>query len=277
MQGYIKDHRKELNSDIWLMPPLYHRVWQWLKYQANHNDAEIPMSDGTKLRIKKGQHLTSVRKIARGVGYYEKGLWEEPNPKTISNVLKWMVMNNMITIQRGKEKRQYTLITILNWEIYQMDESISISTNVPKKASEGDKKKVKYPEGNSYLNMAKYFYQKVSAVAKQEGIGHLIIKADLQKWADEMRKLVEINKVDKQLAKDVMDWVTQDNFWKTNVLSAKKLREKFSELAIKMKAANKPKQQFQQPLQKTDARDKDIEFQRWLENGGEPNAFDWGT
>jgi predicted RNA-binding protein with RPS1 domain len=274
MQGYIKDHRKELNSDIWLMPPLYHRVWQWLKYRANHNDALIPMSDGTKLGIKKGQHLTSVRKIARGVGYYTNGLWEEPNPKTIQNILKWLVKNNMITIQNGNKDRQYTLITILNWESYQADET-GTKPAAPKK-TEGKKDKVKYPEGNSYLNMANYFYKRVSAVAKQEGIEHLTIRADMQKWADEMRKLVEINKVDKQLAKDVMDWVTQDNFWKTNILSAKKLREKFTDLAIKMKTSSKPKQQYLQQQPRTDSRDKDIEFQRWVENGGDPDAFDWG-
>jgi hypothetical protein len=227
MQGYIKDHRKELSSDIWLMPPLYHRVWQWLKYQVNHNDAEIPMSDGTKLRIRKGQHLTSVRKIARGVGWYERGIWEEPNPKTIDSILKWLVSSHMITISRGLKNRQYTLITILNWTLYQVDDENNIGPPPAegKVPGEPKKKKDKYPEDNTYFKMAKYFHKLVSAVAKAEGLSHLIIKADMQKWADDMRKLIEIDKVDKHLARDVMVWVTQDNFWKTNVLSAKKLRE----------------------------------------------------
>lgn len=277
MQGYIKDHRKELNSDIWLMPPLYHRVWQWLKYQVNHNDVEIPMSDGTKLLIRKGQHLTSVRKIARGVGWYERGIREEPNPKTIDAILKWLKNNNMITISRGRGNRQYTLITILNWEIYQVKEDMH---NIgPPEQPEGKKptepkKKVKYPEDNTYYKMAHYFYKRVAAVAKAEGLSHLIIKADMQKWADDMRKLVEIDKIDKRLAKDVMDWATQDNFWKKNILSAKKFREKFPELAIKMKVSNNnhPAQQQTRP----DPRDKEIEFQRWIQNGGDPNEFDWG-
>jgi hypothetical protein len=276
MQGYIKDHRKELSSDIWLMPPLYHRVWQWLKYQVNHNDAEIPMSDGTKLRIRKGQHLTSVRKIARGIGWYERGIWEEPNPKTIDSVLKWLKNNNMITISKGRGNRQYTLITILNWEVYQVTEEQG--TGPPpaegKPPKEPKQKKVKYPEDNTFYKMAVFFHKKVSEVAKAEGLSHLIIKADMHKWADEMRKLIENDKVDKRLAKDVMDWVTKDSFWKTNVMSAKKLREKFSELAIKMKASQNQKQPIQ--LQRTDPRDKEIEFQRFLEKGGDPNKFDWG-
>lgn len=275
MQGYIKDHRKELNSDIWLMPPLYHRVWQWLKYQVNHNDAEIPMSDGTKLYIRKGQHLTSIRKIARGVGYYEKGMWEEPNPKTISNILKWLEKNQMIVVQKGKQNRQYTLITILNWETYQLaDEQQLEGEGAKPKLPKKKKKAEKYPEGSPYHNMALYFYKRVSAVAKAEGLSHLVIKADMQKWADDMRKLVEIDKMDKNLAKEVMNWVTTDSFWKTNVLSAKKLREKFADLALKMKASQNPKQPSQP--QQLDTRDKEVEFQRWIQKGGDPNDFIWG-
>ncbi|MEJ9151044.1 hypothetical protein [Bacillus smithii] len=274
MQGYIKDHRKELNSDIWMMPPLYHRVWQYLKYQANYIERYIPMSDGSKLLIKKGQHLTSIRKIARGVGYYEKGLWHEPNPKTIDTILKWMEKNNMITIDRGN--RQYTLITILNWDLYQATDEDKETADDDSKTPKAPKKKksaVKYPEDSTYYKMAQYFYQRVAAVAKAEGLSHLIIKADLQKWADDMRKLIEIDKVDKRLARDVMDWVTTDSFWKTNVLSAKKLRDKFSELAIRMNASQKPKQSIRQ---QRDPRDKEIEFARWVQEGNDPDEFDWG-
>lgn len=118
MQGYIKDYRKEIESDVWLMPPLYHRTWQWLKYNVNHDEAVIPMRDGTELHIKRGQRLTSVRDLAKSVGWYEGVKWKEPNPKTISVILDFMVKKGMIEINQGKGNRQYTLITIINWEVY---------------------------------------------------------------------------------------------------------------------------------------------------------------
>lgn len=143
-----------------------------------------------------------------------------------------------------------------------------------------------YTEDNTYYKMAKYFYDRVTAVAKEEGLEHLTIRANLQKWADEMRKLVEIDGVDKRLAKEVMDWVTEDPFWRTNVLSADKLRKKFSELAIKMRAARRRDQKVvplsrrkEQDADRLDKakqfRDKEIEFQRWVMAGNDPNAFDW--
>lgn len=118
MSGYIKDHRKELDSDIWIMPPLYHRVWQYLKYKVNHEEAEIPMNDGTKFKIQPGQHLTSVRGIAQGVGWYEGHLRKEPNPKTIKTILDWLVKVRMIEVDCGRGNRQYTLITLSNWDLY---------------------------------------------------------------------------------------------------------------------------------------------------------------
>jgi phage replication O-like protein O len=143
----------------------------------------------------------------------------------------------------------------------------------PAKKKTPDKKTKIYPEDSSYFKMAKYFFGRVAAVAEAEGLNHLILKADLQKWSDEMRKLIEIDKQEKHLVRDVMDWVTTDSFWKTNVLSAKKLRDKFGELALKMKSSNSPKR-TKTPVQ-TDSRDKDIEFQRWLAEGNDPDAFDW--
>lgn len=122
MQGYIKDYRKELKSDIWLMPPMYHRVWQFLKYNVNHESKKIPMKDGTFFNVQKGQRLTSVRQIAQGVGYYEGLTWKEPNPKTISKIIEWLEKQQMIKIERGKGNRQYTLITLLNWDLHQVKE-----------------------------------------------------------------------------------------------------------------------------------------------------------
>jgi len=116
--GYIKDWRQELESDIWLMPPIYHRVWQWIKYSVNHSPGRIPNSDGTFTIVNPGQHATSYRLIAQGVGYYSRGKWEEPNVKTIKSIIDWLVSQNMITV---KSNALGTLITVENWELYQME------------------------------------------------------------------------------------------------------------------------------------------------------------
>ena len=118
MAGWIYDFRKELESNIWIMPPMYHRVWQWIKYSVNHADFGIPNKDGGTTIIKAGQRATSYRQIAKGVGYYEGKSWKEPNVKTIKSILDWMVKQKMISVRGNTEG---TIITIEKWELYQKD------------------------------------------------------------------------------------------------------------------------------------------------------------
>ena len=129
MQGYIKDYRKELDSDIWMMPPLYHRVWAYLKYKVNYKEAKIPLKDGDFLIIYPGQHLTSTRAIAKGVGYYEGRSYKEPAAKTIKKILDWLKKQEMITVDNGAKGNQYTLITINNWSSYQGTENEVLTGN----------------------------------------------------------------------------------------------------------------------------------------------------
>ncbi|MBN2910794.1 hypothetical protein JQC72_14940 [Polycladomyces sp. WAk] len=249
MTGYIKDHRKELESDIWLMPPLYHRVWQWLKYKANHQDKSIPMKDGSKITIRRGQHMTSIRQIAQGVGWYENGKWKEPNPKTIKSILDWMKQQGMINITGRKGNNGYTLITLINWEVYQSKDEEGNNEHPIKKQStdinkndkndKNDKKDINntrrkqrrvYDEDSPYYKMAVYFRQKI-----EENVLGYIFRGNIQTWADDFRKIHEIDGRTKQEIKEVIDWVTQDDFWQDNVQSPSKLRKQFHVLMNRMR------------------------------------------
>lgn len=115
MQGYIKLHRQIIDSDIYYMPPLYLRVFERLIMEANHKDKDIPYN-ATKKLIKRGEKLTSYRQIARWVGWYERGIFKEPNVKTIKEILDWLVENNMIIISDQKTATHYKII---NYDCYQ--------------------------------------------------------------------------------------------------------------------------------------------------------------
>lgn len=183
MKGYVKDYRKELNSDIWSMPPLYHRVWQYLKYMVNHKANKIPMNDGSFLNIKPGQHLTSIRNIAREVGWYERGIFKSPNPKTISSILDWLEKQSMIKIDRGEGNRQYTLITLINWESYQSNDDESNSEVTVSKQSadinKNDKNDKKLAEEEESQNPFRVY---------EENFGMLkpILRDSLIAWCEDL-------------------------------------------------------------------------------------------
>lgn len=53
------------------------------------------------------------------------------------------------------------------------------------------------------------------------------------RWADAMRLLNERDHRSWEEISDMIDWCQQDNFWKSNILSADKLREKWDQLEAK--------------------------------------------
>ncbi|WP_071649238.1 replication protein [Virgibacillus halodenitrificans] len=196
----------------------------------------------------------------------------EANKRQVERELKSLIDKNIVITGDKGERGARMLSVNKDYEKWGEVEKTKSAAESPKPKKKTNIKP-KYSEDNTYYKMATYFYTEVSRVAEEAGVPHLTKKANMQSWSDDMRKLIEIDQVNKQLAKDVMDWVVQDSFWKTNVLSAKKLREKFAELAIKMNAQKKPVK----PKQEPDSRDKDIAFQQFVADGGDPSEFNWNS
>lgn len=65
-------------------------------------------------------------------------------------------------------------------------------------------------------------------------------KPKLEDWADEIRKLREIDKQTPELIEKVIRWSQNDDFWSKNILSTAKLRKQFSTLLVQMKEKKKP-------------------------------------
>lgn len=114
-RGFFKSWRKEFESRIWTMPPLYHRVWHWIIGNAQHHIYEANTPTPFVIYILPGQKLTSVRQIAEGVKWQEWGKDVVPNSKTISTILEWLKQQGMIVVESNAKG---TLISVVNWHIY---------------------------------------------------------------------------------------------------------------------------------------------------------------
>lgn len=102
-----------------------------------------------------------------------------------------------------------------------LDKEIDQEINTPK----DNRRKRVYDENSSYMKMAIYFKEKILAWKPNAKIPD-----DLNKWADEFRKIHELDGRTKEQIKKVIDFATTDSFWQANILSAKKLRDKFDTL-----------------------------------------------
>lgn len=80
------------------------------------------------------------------------------------------------------------------------------------------------------INGAKYLFGKIKANNPKQK------EPNFESWANEFRLLRERDNRELQDIKDVIDWCQSDPFWQGNILSPKKLREKFDQLTIQMKS-----------------------------------------
>ena len=124
-RGYTKSWRKELESDIWKMPPLYHRVWFYIRQRANWETKLMPTNIIPKIGmwVSPGMLITSLSQIAESISYFSQGGINVPDRKTIQRILQWLEQYGMIMLDchtRG------TIIYVLNWDVYQSkDDSMS--------------------------------------------------------------------------------------------------------------------------------------------------------
>ena len=105
------------------------------------------------------------------------------------------------------------------------------------KPKRGRKKRM-YSKDDRYYQMAEFFHSKIMDHAAKNHVEHLVRNAPLEKWADDFRKIVEIDERDTKELQRIIDWCTQHHFWSSNILSPKKLREKYVTLGIQMAQEN---------------------------------------
>ena len=89
------------------------------------------------------------------------------------------------------------------------------------------KKKKVYEEDSIEMQLSKYLFQlmrKNNPEAKEP---------NFQSWCNDMRKLINLDKRKPEQIKNMIDWCQKDSFWKGNILSVKKLREKYDQLKVR--------------------------------------------
>jgi uncharacterized protein YdaU (DUF1376 family) len=81
-----------------------------------------------------------------------------------------------------------------------------------------------------YIDMAKYMFNKIKELNSNNK------EPNYDTWANDFRKLVELDKREPQEIGKLINWIYADSFWKGNILSPSKLREKYDQLIIKAKS-----------------------------------------
>lgn len=212
-------------------------AWINLIGMANHAEAKIVIK-GQLIQIKRGQQARSMVTLSKDWG------WSRDKVKRFCDVL---VSDSMIHIETS---HLTSVISICNYNEKQANTAADKAAN---EASNGQQtgsrqvtnnnvnnennenkvvKKKKYTFSDDDMRCAEYIFKLIKDMDPDHQ------SPNFDSWANTVRLMVKANELSHKEICEVFKWANNDSFWQTNVLSPSKLRDKFSELRLKMGRSN---------------------------------------
>lgn len=230
-------HRQALHNG-WLQN---HRLWAFWCYcllKASHKPTTVRVGF-QEVPLEAGQFVFGREKAAREL---------KMTVKQIRTCLAGLKSGGNVAV---KTASKYSVITVVNWSTYQEREVEEGHENGQQRASKGPAKghiqEVKEPK----KVRSKPFSPE--AVRLSGVLADMILKnnpgntklnngkreSTVARWAADIDKLISIDGKTAGEIERVIRWCQQDPFWRTNILSGAKLREKFDQLVVKEQGIGK--------------------------------------
>ena len=239
MKGFITIHRQLIESAVYKDSHSVH-LWLHLLLKANHKKNDFVMN-GKLITVERGQILTGRKALSAETGIQES---------KIQRLLKLFEKMQMIEQHTNNRNR---LITVVSYDKYQASEqqvnntrttgeqlvntnnNVNNENNVNNVNKETEKPK-KYNDDD--LTTAEWIFEKILDINPSNK------KPNFDSWDDTIRLMRERDgKSHKEICK-VFSWANNDHFWRGNILSPQKLRDKFDQLSIQSNSNQvKPRRQ----------------------------------
>lgn len=237
--GYIKLYRKITNSFVWTNPNML-KLWLLCLMKASHKESKF-LFNGKEVVVSSGEFVTGRDAIAKE---FNEGVPRDQQivGRTLWRWLKKFENEEMLSIN---STTKYSVISIKNWHEYQVsDQQVSInrpstvhqvSTYKNDKNDKNDKNikdnsrksaKRTYNEDSIYYQLSVFLFEEMKKNNPE------VKQPDFDKWADEVRKMVELDGRKEEQVRNMITWSQSNDFWKGIVLSTKKLREKYDQMKV---------------------------------------------
>jgi len=245
--GWIKLHRCltdwEWYSDINVRLTFIHFLIK-ANYQDKRWQGEL---------IPRGSFITSIKHLSEEIGI---------SKMQVRTAIKKLVLTNEITSESSNAN---TMITIVSYNTYQLDDKPN-NKPITNKEQTDNKRITTTKEVKNIKEYKKLLLSELS-VADVDNENYLLTAQAFQKlfrenitsgggsasaidkakgtWYDDIRKMIEIDKIELEAIRKVFIFLKTDEFWKKNILSTSKLRDKFNKLILN---ANKPNGQVKRNI-----------------------------
>lgn len=247
MSGAFQTSREIFDSPIWKNIVDF-RLFFLIYGQAVFSDEGVRLADD--LILQRGQWCRSTRKIQEDLTYIENRQIKKYSTSVISRCIKRLVDLQMVCT---KTHELGTVFTVVNYEKYQgfeayrkdnlernLEQSGNSSGTVGEQSGNNNKNVKKDNNDNKVKKEVKEHRPEITELTDHfifwitKNNPNAKVPPVLDKWNDEMDKLERIDKYDTMQIRSAIDWCQQDSFWKSNILSVPKLREKIPTLFLQM-------------------------------------------
>jgi hypothetical protein len=217
-----------------------------------------------QVKVGRGQYLRSYRNLRDDLEYIENRSIKKYSLSLIDRKIKQLVKEERLKIESTELG---TLFTVVNYAVYQgldnykkTNENGERTQREQKQNSDGTQREQKqnnnknveeckrkerrkrvYDTNSDPFQLALRLFTRI----KENNPDHR--EPNLHKWADDMRLLVEKDKKDPGKIANLIDWVQNDDFEQTNVLSAAKLRKRYDQLVMKARREYKQQKGVNEP------------------------------
>ena len=230
------------------------KVFIWCLLKATHTDY-TQLVGRQKVLLKPGQFVT---------GRPSAGAELNMPPSTAWEYLKLLEENETINI---KSNNKFSIVTVVNWEFYQIGDknsdnksdnistadqqqidtnnnnnNVNNSNNNIISSEEGEeeelKEELRYGVDDINYKIALYLREQVFNVNPKNRRLPKPEPKHMQKWADEIRKLIQIDKMTKEDIHKVIKFVFSNSFWDTVIQSPSGLRKNWDTIYGQMMKSN---------------------------------------
>ena len=242
--GYYIKARSIKESAIAHAPPYVREIWDYLLREANHSDQKY-----NGFIVKRGQLFRSYREIRNDLSWKVGYRTERYNENQMKMGMRYLMKQLMVTLVK---QPRGNLITVCNYDYFQnpknydaTSDATNETTNVQPMGNQGVpsiNKNVKNEENKKNKDFL--------SDSTEYGLSELLFdeilknnpnqkKPNLQTWAKDIDRMIRLDNRNPDDIRKIIVWAQGDTFWKSNILSAVKLRQHFDKLYLKMTGGNK--------------------------------------
>lgn len=260
--GCVLVARKMLDSDIMNQSPLVLKLWLWFLMKANWKDRD---------QLKRGELVTTIAEMQEAMSHFSGWRKISPTPDQIRSAYGSLTHTARITTRKTTRGM---VISVINYATYQ--DTLSYASRTESRNGEATLPAA-IPHDTESLNQENQNIKPSSspkpkkpvspdACRLSEKLAGMILNnfpnnrtvnngkrdGSIQKWAVDIDKLIRIDGQTHEEVEQVIEWCQSDSFWKSNILSGSKLREKWDMLTARMASEGSksayPKQQGPSPF-----------------------------